>query len=153
MAKVNKVNIGSFMRGDSAVIPWAWKKRGEDGQLTPLSLRGYKASMTIKSEASDYSVDDEENSTTPKGYNNTYFKIDVDCDNSVQMHGVSPDKGEVLFHLPKQATWVDPAPYQVDIVVQNKSSRWTTTVFSGQLEIIGHPTNRLTTDAPDSWNQ
>ena len=157
MAKVNKVSIGSFMRGDSAVVPWSWKKKGSDGQLTPISLVGYKASMTIKAKDYDQSTDDqtpdEMESTTVKGYNDTFFKIDIDCDNPTQMQNVAPTKGEILFHLPKQATWVEPGSYSVDIVVQNKASKWTTTVFTGTLEIIGHPTNRLTTDSPDSWRE
>lgn len=155
MIRLNNNSLGTFMRGDSAIIPWSWKKRSSEGQLTPISLVGYKASMTIKSNNYDLSADDqtpdEMERTTAKGYNNTFFKIDVDCDNPTQMHNIAPAKGEIQFHLPKQATWVEPGKYVVDIVVQNKASKWTTTVFSGTLEIVGHPTNRLTTDGPDSW--
>lgn len=158
MALVNrKLSIGSFMRGDSAVIPWSWKKKGDGGELTPISLAGYKVSLTVKGSEYDLSVDDitpiNGVESTVKGYNDNYLKVDIDCDNPTEMSNMDPALGEVHFHLPKQAMWLEPGDYSVDIVVENKASKWTTTVLMGTLTIIGHPTNRLTTDAPDRYER
>lgn len=158
MAKLNtKVSIGSFIRGDSAVIPWSWKKKSQTGELSAVSLAGYKAALTVKNSNYDKSVDDinpqDGIGGAVKGYNETILKVDIDCDNPAEMSNIDPTTGEIHFHLPKQAMWLDEGDYNVDIVVENKASKWTTTVFIGTLSIIGHPTNRLTTDAPDRYER
>ena len=109
--------------------------------------------MTFKNHLYDQSTDDEtedtNGKTTLKGFNNKLFKIDIDCDDPTQMSGIDPAKGEVLFKIPKQATWVEPGKYHWDIVVENKTSKITTTLAKGTMEIVGHATNRLTTDSPE----
>lgn len=149
MAKINTIKLDTHPRGDSGIIRWSWVKKEEDGTLTPLSLVGYKVAMTVKQKDWDSSSDD---TSAVKGYNNTLWKIDIDCDDTEQMHGLDPTEGKVLFEMPKQANWVTPGTYHLDIVVENKSSHRTTTVMLGTIEIQGHPTNRLTTDTPDSYD-
>lgn len=149
MGKINTLKLDSHPRGDSGVLRWSWVKKESDGTTRSLSLVGYKAALTVKSPVYDDSVDD---STAASGYNNVLWKIDVDCDDSTQMHGIDPANGMILFAMPKQANWVEPGTYNIDIVVENKASHRTTTVFLGTIEIQGHPTNRLTTDAPDDFS-
>ena len=156
MGKLNVINLDSHPRGDSGVLWWSWKKREEDGTLTTLSLAGYKAALTLKAKQYDKSVDDitpdETNSSAVKGFDETAWVINVDCDNPDDMHGIDPSEGMILFEMPKQANWIEPGKYYIDIVVTNKSSHRTTTVMLGQIEIQGHPTNRLTTDIPDTFD-
>ncbi len=149
MGKINSVKLDSHPRGDSGVLRWSWVKKESDGTLRTLSLVGYKAALTVKSPLNDDSVDD---STAVSGYNNVLWKVDVDCDDATQMHGIDPANGMILFAMPKQANWVEPGTYNIDIVVENKASHRTTTVFIGTIEIQGHPTNRFTTDAPDDFS-
>lgn len=149
MGKINTLKLDSHPRGDSGVLRWSWVKKESDGTTRTLSLVGYKAALTVKSPVYDDSVDD---STAASGYNNVLWKIDVDCDDSTQMHGIDPANGMILFAMPKQANWVEPGTYNIDIVVENKASHRTTTVFLGTIEIQGHPTNRLTTDTPDDFS-
>ena len=149
MGKINTLKLDSHPRGDSGVLRWSWVKKESDGTTRTLSLVGYKAALTVKSPVYDDSVDD---STAASGYNNVLWKIDVDCDDSAQMHGIDPANGMILFAMPKQANWVEPGTYNIDIVVENKASHRTTTVFLGTIEIQGHPTNRLTTDTPDDFS-
>lgn len=149
MAKINVVKLDSHPRGDSGVLRWSWVKKEQDGTTRALSLVGYKAALTVKSPVYDSDADDD---SAVEGYNNALWRIDVDCDNSTQMHGIDPAEGMILFAMPKQANWVTPGTYNIDIVVENKASHRTTTVFIGQIEIQGHPTNRLTTDAPDDYS-
>lgn len=149
MAKLNTIKLDTHPRGDSGVIRWSWVKKESDGTLTPLSLVGYKVAMTVKSSVYDMSADD---STASSGYDNALWKIDIDCDNPTDMHGIDPAEGKVLFAMPKQANWITPGTYNIDIVVENKTSHRTTTVMLGTIEIQGHPTNRLTTDTPDSYS-
>lgn len=149
MGKINSVKLDSHPRGDSGVLRWSWVKKESDGTVRTLSLVGYKAALTVKSPLNDDSVDD---STAVSGYNNVLWKVDVDCDDATQMHGIDPVNGMILFAMPKQANWVEPGTYNLDIVVENKSSHRTTTVFMGTIEIQGHPTNRFTTDIPDDFS-
>ena len=149
MGKLNVVKLDSHPRGDSGVLRWSWVKKNQDGTTSVLSLAGYKVALTVKSPV--YDMDTADNSAV-EGYNSTLWRIDIDCDNSTQMHGIDPAEGMVLFAMPKQANWVTPGTYNIDIVVENKSSHRTTTVFLGQIEIQGHPTNRLTTDTPDDYS-
>lgn len=149
MGKLNVVKLDSHPRGDSGVLRWSWVKKNQDGTTSVLSLAGYKVALTVKSPV--YDTDTADNSAV-EGYNSTLWRIDIDCDNSTQMHGIDPAEGMVLFAMPKQANWVTPGTYNIDIVVENKSSHRTTTVFLGQIEIQGHPTNRLTTDTPDDYS-
>lgn len=149
MGKINSVKLDSHPRGDSGVLRWSWVKKESDGTTRTLSLAGYKAALTVKSPLNDDSVDD---STAVSGYNNVLWKVDVDCDDSTQMHGIDPANGMILFAMPKQANWIEPGTYNIDIVVENKASHRTTTVFIGTIEIQGHPTNRLTTDTPDDFS-
>ncbi len=151
MAKLATIKLDSHPRGDSGVIRWSWVKQNDDGSTTPLSLVGYKVAMTIKADQWDNSPDDIADSTTAEGYNNQLWMITIDCDNPTEMHNIDPSLGQVLFEMPKQANWIDPGVYWMDIVVENKSSHRTTTCVLGQIEIQGHPTNRLTTDTPDSY--
>lgn len=149
MGKINTLKLDSHPRGDSGVLRWSWVKKESDGTTRALSLVGYKAALTVKSPVYDDSTDD---STAASGYNNVLWKIDVDCDNPTQMHGIDPANGMILFAMPKQANWVEPGTYNIDIVIENKASHRTTTVFLGTIEIQGHPTNRLTTDTPDDFS-
>lgn len=148
MAKINTIKLDAHPRGDSGILRWSWVKRDSEGNDAPLSLVGYRASLTVKTPVWDSGEDDE---TAASGYNGVLWKIDVDCDDPAQMHGIDPVNGMILFAMPKQANWITPGTYNVDIVVENKSSRRTTTVMIGTIEIQGHPTNRLTTDTPDSY--
>ena len=149
MGKINSVKLDSHPRGDSGVLRWSWVKKESDGTTRTLSLVGYKAALTVKAPVHDDSADD---STAVSGYNNVLWKVDVDCDDATQMHGIDPANGMILFAMPKQANWVEPGTYNIDIVVENKSSHRTTTVFIGTIEIQGHPTNRFTTDTPDDFS-
>lgn len=154
MGKLNVIKLDSHPRGDSGVLRWSWVKRDASGNLVPLSLVGYKAALTVKAREYDSVATDVGTEFEPSavvGYNDSLWKIDVDCDNATQMHGVDPTKGMILFEMPKQANWIDPGSYYMDIVLENKTSHRTTTVMVGTIEIQGHPTNRLTTDAPDSF--
>lgn len=156
MAKLNVIKLDAHPRGDSGVIRWSWVKKESDGTLTPLSLVGYKAALTVKAKQWDRITTDigseEEGPSAVEGYDGTLWKIDVDCDDSTQMHGIDPAEGMILFEMPKQANWIEPGTYFMDIVVENKSSHRTTTVMLGTIEIQGHPTNRLTTDTPDTYD-
>lgn len=152
MAKLSTIKIDTHPRGDSGILRWSWVKKQEDGSTTPLSLIGYKVALTVKSQQWDMSADDIEGASTATGYNDTKWLINIDCDDPTQMHGLNPADGKVMFDFHKQASWVEPGTYWLDIVVENKSSHKTTTVLLGQIEIQGHPTNRLTTDAPDSFD-
>lgn len=156
MGKLTVVNLDSHPRGDSGILRWSWVKKEADGSLTPLSLVGYKAALTVKAKDWDSSYDDEtpddEMSTTVAGYNGVLWKIDIDCDNQTDMSGIDPTLGQILWKMPKQANWINPGKYFIDIVVENKSSHQTTTVMLGQIEIQGHPTNRLATDIPDTFD-
>lgn len=149
MAKLNTVKLEAHPRGDSGVIRWSWVKKNADNTTTPLSLVGYKAALTVKSQLYD---DDTEDNSAASGYDDTLWRIDIDCDDSEQMHGIDPSLGMILFEMPKQANWIDPGTYNMDIVVENKASHRTTTVLLATLEIQGHPTNRLTTDIPDDYS-
>lgn len=153
MPQLTPIRLNQHQRGDSGIIPWSWTRIDEQGVEHPVSLVGYKVSMTFKNHLYDQSTDDEtedtNGKTTLKGFNNKLFKIDIDCDDSTQMSGIDPAKGEVLFKIPKQATWVEPGKYHWDIVVENKTSKITTTLAKGTMEIVGHATNRLTTDSPE----
>ena len=151
MAKLQTIKIDTHLRGDSGLLRWSWVKQNADGSTSPLSLAGYKVAMTIKDKQWDDSPDDIEGAYTAVGYNGVRWMTTIDCDNSVEMHGINPAEGKVLFEMPKQANWVEPGTYWLDIVVENKASHRTTTVLLGQIEIQGHPTNRLTTDIPDSF--
>lgn len=151
MTKIQKIKLGSHPRGDSGFIRWSWKKQGSNGELTKLSLVGYKASLTVKQAEHDSVTNDSgDGEGAVKGFNNTEWKVDIDCDNPTQMRGINPTEGQILFPIHKQATWLEPGTYNVDIVLENKASKATTTVMIGEIEIQGHPTNRLTTDAPDN---
>lgn len=152
MAKLNTIKIDTHPRGDSGLLRWSIVRRQADGSTSPLSLVGYKVAMTIKTRQWDYSPDDVENSDTAKGYNEQLWMTSIDCDNSEEMHGLDPAEGKVLFEFPKQQNWVEPGTYYLDIVIENKASHRTTTVLLGTIEIQGHPTNRLTTDVPDSFS-
>lgn len=152
MGKLNTIKIDTHPRGDSGVLRWSWVKKEEDGSLTPLSLAGYKVALTFKTKQWDSSPDDIDGSDTARGYEGKLWMTTIDCDNSTEMHGLDPAEGKILFEFPKQSNWVDPGTYWMDIVVENKSSHRTTTVFLGQIEIQGHPTNRLTTDTPDTFS-
>lgn len=152
MAKLNVIKIDTHPRGDSGLLRWSIVKRQADGTTAPLSLVGYKVALTVKEKQWDSSPDDIEGSDTATGYNGQRWMTTIDCDNAGEMHNLDPAEGKVLFEFPKQANWIDPGTYWMDIVIENKASRRTTTVFLGQIEIQGHPTNRLTTDAPDSFS-
>ena len=147
MSKLNIIKLTPHPRGDSGILRWSWVKKESDGTTTPLSLVGYKVAMTVKK--NQWGTDTVDQGSA-KGYNNTLWKIDIDCDDPTEMHGIDPANGMVLFEMPKQANWITPGTYYADIVVENKSSHRTTTVMLGTIEIQGHPTNRLTTDIPDS---
>lgn len=153
MAKLEKLKLGSHPRGDTGVIRWSWKKQTASG-TEKLSLAGYKACLTVKSNEYDLSLDDsspdEQERTTVSGYNNVMWKVDIDCDNPTDMSNIDPREGQIIFPIHKQAAWLEPGKYNIDIVLENKASRNTTTVMFGEIEIQGHPTNRLTTDGPDS---
>lgn len=149
MAKLNVIKLEAHPRGDSGVIRWSWVKNNSDGTTTVLSLAGYKAALTVKAGQYDDEATDD---SAVAGYNNTLWRIDVDCDDLDDMHGIDPSNGMILFEMPKQANWIAPGTYYMDIVVENKASHRTTTVFLGQIEIQGHPTNRLTTDTPDTYD-
>ena len=148
MGKINVVTLDGHPRGDSGVLRWSWVKKEANNTTTPLSLVGYKVSLTVKANQYDTDADDD---TAAAGYDNALWRVDIDCDNSTDMHGINPALGKVLFPMPKQATWLTPGVYWIDIVVENKSSYRTTTVFMGKIEIQGHPTNRRTTDHVDSF--
>lgn len=148
MAQLTELNLNTFVRGDSSVLRWSWVKQEAGGGTTPLSLVGYKVALTVKTSQYDSSVDD---STAVQGSDNVLFKIDVDCDNPEDMHGIDPTLGQIVFPLSKKATWIAPGTYYIDIVVENKSSHRTQTVMYGKLNIQGHPTNRLTTDETDTF--
>lgn len=151
MAKLTTIKIDTHPRGDSGMLRWSIVRQQADGSTVPLSLVGYKVAMTIKTKQWDSSADDIEGSDTAVGYNDQRWMTTIDCDNPSEMHGLNPADGKILFDMPKQANWVDPGTYWMDIVIENKASHRTTTVFLGQIEIQGHPTNRLTTDTPDSF--
>lgn len=156
MGKLNTVKLDTLPRGDSGLLRWSWVKREEDGSTRPLSLVGYKAALTVKAkeydDVPDDSMDEYGTESAVIGYNNTEWKIDVDCDDPTQMHGIDPAEGMILFTMPKQANWIKPGTYFIDIVVENKTSHRTTTVMVGTIDIQGHPTNRLTTDTPDTFD-
>lgn len=149
MGKINTLKLDSHPRGDSGVLRWSWVKKESNGTTRPLSLVGYKAALTVKSPVYDIDADDD---SAVEGYNNALWRIDIDCDDTDDMHGIDPANGMILFAMPKQANWIEPGTYNIDIVVENKASHRTTTVFLGTIEIQGHPTNRLTTDAPDDFS-
>lgn len=152
MAKLQVIKVDVHPRGDSGMLRWSIVRRTESGETTPLSLVGYKVALTVKSKLYDEAPDDVDGATTAVGYNEARWMTTIDCDNSVEMHGIKPEEGKILFEFPKQANWIEPGTYYMDIVIENKSSHRTTTVFLGQIEIQGHPTNRLTTDVPDSFS-
>lgn len=149
MGKLNVVSLDAHPRGDSGVLRWSWVKKESDNTTTALSLVGYKVSLTVK--ANQYDTD-EGDDTAMVGYGDTLWRVDIDCDNSTDMHGLDPAEGKVIFPMPKQATWVNPGTYWIDIVVENKASYRTTTVFLGKIEVQGHPTNRRTTDHTDDFS-
>lgn len=149
MAKLNSIKLDVHPRGDSGVLRWSWVKKQSDGTTTPLSLVGYYVAFTVKAQQYDF---DEPDDTAAAGYNNTLWRTTIDCDDETQMHGIDPTLGMVLIPFPKQANWINPGTYHFDIVVENKYSHRTTTVALGTIEIQGHPTNRLTTDTPDSFD-
>lgn len=149
MAKLNSIKLDVHPRGDSGVLRWSWVKKNDDQTTTPLSLVGYKLAFTVKVPEFDYDANDN---SAAKGYNDTLWRTDIDCDNPTQMHGIDPTQGMCLIPFPKQANWVTPGTYNFDIVLENKSSHRTTTVALGKIEIQGHPTNRLTTDEPDTFD-
>ena len=158
MAKINVITIDTYQRGDSAVLPWTLQYVDADGQTHPKNLAGYKAALTISPTEYSQIDNDEGNGTSGAaiGYssvpeNTTYAKVDVDCDDSTQMHGISPSQGKILFDLHKQMMWLEPGSYWIDIVLENKVNKRTHTYAIGKIEIQGHPTNRLTTDAVDSY--
>lgn len=152
MGKLTSIKIDTHPRGDSGLLRWSWVKQQPDGTTTPLSLVGYKVALTVKSKQWDNAPDDLEGSDVARGYEGKAWMATIDCDDPTQMHGLDPAEGKVLFDMPKQENWVEPGIYWLDIVVENKASHRTTTVLLGQIEIQGHPTNRLTTDAPDSFD-
>lgn len=149
MAKIATIKLDAHPRGDSGILRWSWVKRESDGTDTPISLVGYKAALTVKAPVWDT---DENDLSAVKGYNDTLWKVDVDCDDPTQMHGIDPTLGMILFAMPKQANWITPGTYSIDIVVENKTSHRTTTCMVGTIEIQGHPTNRLTTDIADDYS-
>lgn len=151
MAKINTITIDTYQRGDSAVLPWYLKYVDSQGQQQPKNLAGYKAALTISK--SEYSMDttDVSGGGAAIGYNNTFAVVNVDCDNPSQMHGISPAQGKILFDLHKQMMWLEPGTYWIDIVLENKTNKRTHTYAIGKIELQGHPTNRLTTDAVDSY--
>lgn len=148
MVKLAETNAGTLVRGDSSVWRWTWKRQMTDGSLQTLSLKGYKVAFTVKSAIYDAIEDD---STAASGHMQVLFRQDIDCDNPADMHNIDPDEGYVLLSIPKKSTWVAPGQYYYDIVVENKASHRTQTVFYGKLEIQGHPTNRFTTDNYDTF--
>lgn len=148
MGKLNVVTLDMHPRGDSGVLRWSWVKKESDGTTRALSLAGYKLALTVKAPQHDL---DELDDSAVMGYNDALWRVDIDCDNPTDMHGINPTSGQAIFPMPKQATWIEPGTYYIDIVAENKSSHRTTTVFLGKIEIQGHPTNRLTTDQSDSF--
>lgn len=149
MAKLNSIKLDVHPRGDSGVLRWSWVKRNSDNTTTPLSLVGYLVAFTVKAQQFDTSASDD---SAAKGYNDALWRTTIDCDDPDQMHGIDPTNGMCLIVFPKQANWINPGTYNFDIVVENKYSHRTTTVALGTIEIQGHPTNRLTTDAPDTFD-
>lgn len=154
MGKINTITIDTYQRGDSAVLPWHLQYADAQGNVHSKNLTGYRAALTISS--SEYTTSPDDVTVTggksaAKGYNDTYAVVNVDCDNSTQMHGISPTEGKILFDLHKQMMWLTPGAYWIDIVLENKTNKRTHTYAIGKIEIQGHPTNRLTTDAVDSY--
>ena len=149
MAKLNPIKLDVHPRGDSGVLRWSWVKKESNGSTSALSLAGYVIAFSVKPNVFDSDKDDD---SVAKGYNNTLWRTTIDCDDPTQMHGIDPAEGMALIPFPKQANWIAPGTYNFDIVVENKYSHRTTTVALGTIEIQGHPTNRLTTDTPDTFD-
>lgn len=155
MAKLTTINIDTFQRGDSSVLPWVLQRQDAEGNLTPFNLTGYRAALTIsKAEYTDSYDDvtaDAANRRAAVGYNDQYAIVNVDCDSSQDMHGISPTEGKILFDLHKQNMWITPGNYFVDVVLENKTNYRTHTYVIGKIVIQGHPTNRFTTDTTDNF--
>lgn len=155
MAKITAINIDTFQRGDSNVLPWTLQRQDSEGNLSPFNLTGYKAALTIsKAEFSDSYNDvdlDTSGRGAARGYGGQSAVVDVDCDSTADMHGIDPSEGKILFDLHKQNMWIAPGDYYLDVVLENKTTKRTHTYVIGKISIQGHPTNRLTTDAPDTF--
>lgn len=155
MSKITNITIDTFQRGDSSVLPWVLQRQDAEGNLTPFNFTGYRAALTIsKSEwtnsMDDISLDDAKRGAA-KGFGEQYAIVDVDCDNPIEMHGIDPTEGKILFDLHKQNMWITPGDYYLDVVIENKTNLRTHTYVIGKISIQGHPTNRLTTDSPDTY--
>lgn len=149
MSQLTELNLNTFVRGDSSVLRWSWVRKNSDGTTTPLSLVGYKVALTVKNNNFDM---DEKDDTAVTGESGILFRMDVDCDNAEDMHGLDPKAGEIAFPISKKALWITPGSYYLDIVVENKASHRTTTVALGKFSVQGHPTNRLSTDEADTFD-
>lgn len=146
MANVQSVNLGTFMRGDSAVLDWSLQKQNEDGTTSPMSLKGYQLACTVKASEYDSTTDD---STAVQGANKKIWKVDIDCDDTTQNGGFQPEEGKCRIPLSKNSTWTNPMKLYVDIVLEDKVTHITQTMMNGTLTVQGHPTNRLSTDNED----
>ena len=155
MAKINAITIDTYQRGDSAVLPWTLQYADIDGNVHPKDLSGCRAALTISAHEFTHSIDDitpdAQGKSAALGYNNNYAVVNVDCDSPLEMHGLDPAEGKILFDLHKQMMWLEPGEYWISITIENKISKRTHTYAIGKIGIQGHPTNRLTTDAVDSY--
>lgn len=155
MAKINTITIDTYQRGDSCVLPWSLQYADEEGVVHAKSLVGCRVALTISATDYTHSVNDITRDAQGRGsaigYNETFAVVNVDCDDPTQMHGLDPAGGKVLFDLHKQMMWLEPGTYFGDIVVENKTNKRAHTYAIFKLEIQGHSTNRLTTDAVDSY--
>lgn len=155
MAKINVITIDTYQRGDSAVLPWTLQYADAEGEIHPKNLTGFRAALTISASEYTHSVDDvtpdDRGRAAAVGYNDTKAVVNVDCDNSIDMHGLDPANGKILFDLHKQMMWLEPGEYWISITIENKINKRTHTYAIGKIAIQGHPTNRLTTDAVDSY--
>lgn len=156
MARLQTLKWDNLIRGDSSAVAWQIKYRDKNGDLQPKSLVGYKAALTIKQKEWDNSytdiIPDPSGSKAAEGYDGALAVINIDCDDEEQMHYIPPEQGRILFDLHKQAMWLTPGSYYLDIVLENKASKRTHTYVLATLTVQGHPTNRLTTDDPDTYD-
>lgn len=156
MARIEEITIDTLQRGDSSVLPWQLLRQVDEETTEPFDLTGYKAALTVSKHQWTESINDTEpdvsGRSAAKGFGDQYAIVDVDCDSTSDMHGQDPQDGKILFDLHKQNMWVEPGEYYCDIVLENKTNHRTHTYAIGKITIQGHPTNRLTTDAPDSYS-
>lgn len=156
MPKLNVFKWDNLIRGDSAGVAWKVSYRDSSGDLHPKSLVGYTAALTLKPTEYDNSVtdviSDEKGRKAAEGFEGQLAICNVDCDVPEEMHYIDPAEGRILFDLHKQAMWLNPGTYYMDIVLENKSSHRTHTYVMAKVEVQGHPTNRLTTDTPDTFD-